>query len=249
MCVNNDTNGIAQKSEQCEQQKNRFIFTSYSCTEHTRRQRWCALIPVKTEWYLETGRNEARNYVYVISNRRLKTNWGQHWDAVWRWLNRFLTVFERKWNVWNFCGRHSHTQRERERECVYVKLLLYVRTWAWNFLYGKHERTNEQTNRRTNQFSIMFLFVVVIFLLLFHSVFRWCFVGAEMEKIDMHAHGIYGVCVYVWVCDRTSTSAQRRKKSIIWIVVSQGLDVFWFRIKPQSKQNNHIVHTWHGHGV
>lgn len=149
MCVNNDTNGIAQKSEQCEQQKNRFIFTSYSCTEHTRRQRWCALIPVKTEWYLETGRNEARNYVYVISNRRLKTNWGQHWDAVWRWLNRFLTVFERKWNVWNFCGRHSHTQQERESVCVCK--IIAIRTYLGMEFSIRQTRTNEWTNQPTNQ--------------------------------------------------------------------------------------------------
>lgn len=207
MCVNNDISGIAQKSEQCEQQKNRFIFLRIPAQHSTHVGSASVRFQLKAEWYLETGRNEARNYVYVISNRRLKTNWGQHWDAVWRWLNRFLTVFEPKMECMNFCGRHSHTQRERERESVYVKLLLYVRTWAWNFYTAN---TNEQTNRRTNQFSIMFLFVVVIFSACSFPIqwFGVVLLGPRWRKLTC-THTEYTACACV--CDRTSTSAQWKK--------------------------------------
>lgn len=190
-------------------EKNRFFLI---LAQHTRRRRrrHCAL-PFETEWISRNSeRNEARNYVYVILNRLLKTNWGQHWDAVWRWLNRFLTHCSNENGMYELLREtHSHTHTHAR---VYVKLLLYVRTWAWNSFIRQ-----TRTNQRTDQSSIMFLFVVVIFFPI-QSFGGGVLVAGDGENWHARTRNTACECVCVW-SDFLHLFCAQKNNDIVRIVV------------------------------
>lgn len=175
-------------SAKCEQREKTVFFLILA--QHTRRQRrrHCAL-PFETEWISRNSeRNEARNYVYVILNRLLKTNWGQHWDAVWRWLNRFLTHCSNENGMYELLREtHSHTHT-RQSLCKIIAIRTYL---GMEFLYTAN--TNKPANRP--------IFYHVSFCcrhFFSHSVFRWwCFGGRRWRKLTC-THTEYGVRVCVW---------------------------------------------------
>lgn len=166
---------LLKRTSNVKGEKNRF----HSCT-HICRQRICAPIWKNNLSHSRNWKMKRVTTFYVMPNRLLKTNWGQHCGCCMA-LTQLISHTVRTKMVWYelLRERHTHTQE-------YVKLLPYI-PWAWDIV----------VRQRTNQpiFSILFLFVVVIFFLLPFS-FSSCF-GGEMEKIDMHAHGT--ACVYVWL--------------------------------------------------